>query len=124
MTISSLLKTACLLTFVSLAPLPAKADDAPLREHLNFDADWRFQKSDPDGTGDSLAYPKLKDALLASTAHFLTPLAAAEPSAHAPADLGKEVTFTQPGFDDADWRPPEFAARLGHRRAVQTGISG
>ena len=76
MTISFLSKAACLLAFTALAVLPLRADDSALRERVSFDGDWRFQKGDPEGTGDSLGYPKLKDTLLASTARFLTPAAA------------------------------------------------
>ena len=103
MTTFSFSKAVCLLTLAILACTPARADDAPLRERLDFDADWRFQKNDPDGTGDTLAYPKLKDALLASTAGFLAPVQAA-PAPSVPADLGHEVAYTRPGFDDAGWR--------------------
>jgi beta-galactosidase len=94
----------CLFSLTALLPRAARATDPPLRERLNFDADWRFQKGDPAGAGDSLDYHHLKDALLASSAAFLTPVAAARPPDATPAGLGKDVAYTQPGFDDAGWR--------------------
>ncbi len=104
MTTLSACKAVCFLALTALLPCLAKAEDAPLRSRVNFDADWRFQKGDPDGVGDTLSYPKIKDALLASTANFLAPVTASPMPAAVPADLGKEVPYTQPGFDDAGWR--------------------
>jgi beta-galactosidase len=77
----------CLATFtLSLMALgAAHAADAP-RERLSFDADWRFNKGDPAGTGDQLSYAKLK----AWTG--------------APDAAGSAVAATQPSFDDAAWR--------------------
>ena len=104
MTISPVRKLIRLLALVALLPCLAKADDTPLRSRVNFDADWRFQKGDPAGVGDTLGYPKIKAALLASTAGFLTPVSAATAPAVVPADLGQEIAFVQPGFDEAGWR--------------------
>ena len=98
-------KAFCLLVLAASAFSPAKADDAPLRQRTNFDADWRFQKDDPEGAGDTLSYGKIKDALLASTAGFLMPVTATPaPKAAVPGDLGSAVSYTQPGFDDQGWR--------------------
>jgi beta-galactosidase len=94
----------CLFAQAVLLPWLAQAQEVPLRQRINFDADWRFQKGDPDGVGDTLSYPKIKDALLAASADFLTPVAATRAPAAMPADLGRDVPFTQPGFDDAGWR--------------------
>ena len=101
---SSLSKTVAFLALAGLSPWLAKADDAPLRERTNFDADWRFQKGDPDSVGDTLSYPKIKDALLAGTARFLTPASATPTPNTVPATLGKEVAYTQSGFNDSGWR--------------------
>ncbi|WP_075796247.1 beta-galactosidase GalB [Massilia putida] len=56
----------------------AQAADVPVRERLSFDADWRFAKGDPAGSG------QLDDARIKNPATAL-------PAA-------------QPGFDDAAWR--------------------
>ncbi len=88
----------------ALLPCLARADDTPLRSRTNFDADWRFQKGDPDGVGDALSYPKIKDALLASTDGFLAPVTAppAPVTVHRP--LGTNVAYAQPDFNDTGWR--------------------
>ena len=104
MTPSFLPKAVCLLALAALAARPAQAADAPLRERLNIDAGWRFQKGDPEGTGDALSYATIKPALLASTARFLTPVDPAPAPVAVPADLGSVVPYAQPGFDDSGWR--------------------
>ena len=97
---SSFPKAAGLLALLCLLPWTVRADDAPLRQRINFDADWRFQKGDPEGVGDALSYPKIKEALLAASASFLTP----DAMDAVPAHLGTEVSYVQPGFDDSGWR--------------------
>jgi beta-galactosidase len=73
------------VSLISLADA-ATAADAPVRERLSFNADWRFTKGDPAGTGDQLSYAALKQW------------------AGAPADAGSAVPVTQPSFDDSSWR--------------------
>ena len=97
---SLLPKAVGILTLTCLLSWTARADDAPLRQQIDFDANWRFQKGDPEGAGDALSYPKIKDALLASSANFLTPDALPAVPAH----LGQDIVYTQPGFDDSGWR--------------------
>jgi beta-galactosidase len=96
----------CLLTAVAAVSAPsARADDTPLRQKINFDADWRFQKDDPAGTGDALSYPRLKDALLAASAGFLNPVTAKLTAAGPEDHLGKGVAYAQPRYDSDDaWR--------------------
>ncbi len=76
------------------------ASAAPLRERIDFNAGWRFQKGDPAGVvADELAYPKIKDWLLASANAFtLTP----SPAPATP--LTTTAACAQPDFDDAAWR--------------------
>ena len=97
-------KTARTLAFVILLPWSARCDDAALRQRINFDAGWQFHRGDPEGTGNTLDYSRLKDALLAASAGFLAPSGAASAPATMPADVGSQVPYTQPGFDDAGWR--------------------
>jgi beta-galactosidase len=75
------------------------------RERLSFNSGWRFIKGDPDGMTNVLGYyarnqPKtdngVKQALLASASE--AGLTAGQE------DLGKDVSYTQPGFDDKGWR--------------------
>ena len=72
------------------------------RERVSFDEDWRFQKGDPAGAGDQLAYAKLKPWLLATGGDLQN--AVATPLARPEGNPGAEVPYTQPGFDDSGWR--------------------
>ena len=48
-------------------PAPALTIEAPERERINFDANWRYIQGDPADAGDTLAYARLKTALLANS---------------------------------------------------------
>jgi beta-galactosidase len=76
-----------------------------VRERQSFNSGWRFIKGDPEGSTNVLVYyarnqPKkdngVKQALLASASE--AGLTAGQE------DLGKDVPYTQPGFDDKGWR--------------------
>jgi beta-galactosidase len=67
------------------ASMAADASSPRSRESLN--ADWRFERGDPEGAGDSLNYKRLKAGLL-------------DPSN---ADV-PTVEFAEPAFDDGEWR--------------------
>ena len=89
--------SAALLLILPFALL----DAAPpaLRQRNNFDADWLFRKGDPAGVSStSLAYAKIKDAVIASSAGFLD-----GGSVVVPATLGQDAACTQPAFDDRTW---------------------
>lgn len=70
------LPSLALLLFAASA-LAAAAP--PLREHILFTDGWRFQKDDPAGTGNALAYRTLKPWLLPTANAFLTTPAAPRP---------------------------------------------
>jgi beta-galactosidase len=88
-----------MLLILGFAGIINATDMATPRERISINAGWRFRKGDPVGVGDQLKYAKLKKALLASAASFEIGV-----TAHAPADLGREVASAQPGFDDSEWR--------------------
>jgi beta-galactosidase len=77
------------------------AQTRPVRERLEFNESWRFQKGDPDGTGDSLSYDKIKDWVRATGNEFvrdgLKRVRPAKP-------LGEEVAYTKESYDDSAWR--------------------
>ena len=79
----------------------AAAESSP-RERISFDADWRFQKGDPAGAGDQLAYGKIK-AWLIATGNDLLSAPAAKPL-RPEGNLGGDIPYAQPGFDDSGWR--------------------
>jgi len=76
---------------------------APLRERISFNADWRFTKDDPNGVADTLSYNNIKDWVTATGTEFAKDSNLAQrkrPSG----TLGADVVYTQPGFDDKAWR--------------------
>jgi len=99
---SGLLHTTLLLTLV--APVffcnAAAASTSP-RERLSFNSDWRFIKGDPPDTGDKLKYENIKAWVNATGAEFLV---GSSPSQRPQGNLGEDVAYTQPGFDDGAWR--------------------
>ncbi len=76
------------------------AQPAPPRERILFNADWRFTRNDPDGASNALRYSKIKAWFMASGSEFSTNA----PSPRPDGDLGADVAYTQPGFDDSGWR--------------------
>ena len=82
-------------------PEAAAAQAAPVRERISFDADWHFIKGDPEGTGDKLSYFNIKDWVNATGAEYTTN---ASPAKRPAGNLGGDVAYTQPGFDDFTWR--------------------
>ena len=71
------------------------------RERQSFNADWRFQKGDPTEAGDQLRYAQIKDQLLLIGNEFKK---APGTNQALRSDLGSQVSYTQPGFNDSDWR--------------------
>jgi beta-galactosidase len=93
----------CPLLGLACAALPASsaaAADSPVRERINFNSGWRFQKDDPSGAGDALGYSKIKEWLLPSGNAFRT-TPAVRPEGTPP---GEDAAYAQPGFNDSDWR--------------------
>src|SRR5271163_4873950 len=65
---------------------PVLGQESPA-ERILINADWRFQKGDPSGTGDVLSYDKIKDVVVASVAS----------SNSISGELGQNVVFNQLG---------------------------
>jgi beta-galactosidase len=82
-------------------PATAGADDSP-RERVSFNTGWRFQKGDPAGAGDQLAYAKIKPWVVATGNDLLNP--AAPQPARPEGNPGGDVPYAQAGFDDGGWR--------------------
>ncbi|HKI68416.1 MAG TPA: beta galactosidase jelly roll domain-containing protein, partial [Verrucomicrobiae bacterium] len=89
------------LTVFSTVPLCATAASEPVRERLSFDANWRFTKGDPAGTGDELSYKKIKPWMNSTGNEFVKD---GKPTPRPKGNLGENVVYTQPGFDDSNWR--------------------
>jgi len=99
----------------------ARGDDqAPIRSRTSFDADWRFQKGDPAGVGDSLSYARIKDAVIASSAAFLSGSA----SIPTPRQIGTDVPYVQSDFDDSGWRKLDVPHDWGIEGAFDQKLPG
>ena len=90
---------ACLALVLALAAI-GRADPL-LSERTSLDQDWRFTKGDDAGVKDSLAYPKIKEWILASGTALDTPMSVRH--ARPEGEPGGQVAFAEPGFDDQAW---------------------
>ena len=80
---------------------PSNAATSSPRERISFDNNWRFTKGDPEGTGDALSYPQIKQWVMSTGNEFLKD---GQPTSRPEGNLGGDVAYTQPGFNDSDWR--------------------
>ncbi len=73
----------------------------PARERLTFNSGWRFSKGEPKDAEGKLAYAKIKEWVTQTGDSFLK-----EPpqTAKSEGDLGADVAYTKPDFDDGAWR--------------------
>jgi len=95
---SILMVGACML---AAPPAAARAEPLP-GARVSFNADWRFQKGDPAGLGDALAYGRIKSWVIATGDDLLNPMAARP--ARPAGSPGGEIPYAQAGFDDGAWR--------------------
>ncbi len=79
------------------------AAQTPVRERISFNADWRFAKDDPDGAAGKLSYTNIRDWVLVTGVSFTKDPNFASKKRPA-GNLGADVAYTQPGFDDKGWR--------------------
>ncbi|HLP03521.1 MAG TPA: beta-galactosidase GalB [Opitutaceae bacterium] len=105
------------LLFLTVALLPAflLAEAATaVRERTSFNDGWRFHRGDaPEIAPGAYDYFKIRDWLLPTGADLL---AVSESKAVRPAgELGGDVSFVKPNFDDASWR----TLRLPHDWAIE-----
>jgi beta-galactosidase len=70
------------------------------RERVSFNDSWLFTKDDPADTGDKLSYENLKAWINCTGAEFATNAPTARPEGNP----GADISYTQSGFDDHDWR--------------------
>lgn len=90
---------ALLLTQASLSS-PTQAKE-PSRERVSFNDGWRFTKDDPQDAEGKLAYAKIKDWVTQTGQSFVKePQEQAKPEG----DLGSDVSYVKPDFDDSAWR--------------------
>ena len=73
------------------------------RERMAFNSDWYFEKGDPQEVGDRLAYRNIRDWIIPGGADFSRDPALAGKKRPG-GNLGEDITYAQPGFDDTRWR--------------------
>ncbi len=91
-----------LILLACVASTAALAADTPARERHPFDADWRFSRSDPPWIASQYDYPATRAWLLPTAAKLrgvATPLAV-RPAAN----IGDDVNYSRPDYDDSGWR--------------------
>ena len=98
----SLFKEIALFASMVLIPtMVFSSETVSPRERISFDADWLFVKGDPTDAGNELSYTNIRVWVMANGAEFTTNL----PSATLPSgNIGADVTYVQPDFDDRGWR--------------------
>ena len=74
---------------------------SPGRERLSFDPDWRFAKGDPADIGNKLSYTNIKGWVLPAGNAFVKDGTNSTPPS---GNLGADVSYTQPNFDDGAWQ--------------------
>ncbi|HET7626271.1 MAG TPA: beta-galactosidase GalB [Verrucomicrobiae bacterium] len=92
---------AGILLLASAVPIFAAEKSSPVRERISLDADWRFIKGDPAGTGDELSYAKIKPWVIATGAELTTN---SHPAVRPEGNPGGDVAYTHSDFDDSGWR--------------------
>src|SRR5437773_6692521 len=95
------MRTLTLLTGLILLVLTIPSVSAQqTRQRLSFNADWRFQKGDAPGKEGQLAYERVKPWVIATGNEFIKGERKPRPAAN----LGDEMSYNDPGFDDSGWR--------------------
>lgn len=90
----------CLLVF-AVVFVNAFLLSAQTRQRVSFNADWRFQKNDPEGTGNRLSYEQVKAWVKTNGTQFVVTGPKTEtPSGNIPSD----VAYINSTFNDSGWR--------------------
>ncbi|HXF09370.1 MAG TPA: glycoside hydrolase family 2 TIM barrel-domain containing protein, partial [Desulfuromonadaceae bacterium] len=95
-----MIKSSYLLVLALVSVSSFAADDRA-REHLSFDAGWRFIKEDPADAAGKLKYADIKGWVTATGTEFTT---ATNATNWRPPGNPADVSYAQPDFDDSHWR--------------------
>jgi len=104
------------------------------RERMLFNKDWRFQKNDPDAivekdntgkvTKSQLDYAQIKDWYCFNGAEFALPIDTIQPVKRPAGNLGENVSYTQAGFNDQNWRQLNLPHDWGIEGAFSYDLPG
>src|ERR1700677_1993322 len=110
------------IIFTSLLFATMLASAASPRERSSFDADWRFIKGAPDGISNELSYSNIKPWVMANGNEFVRDGTPAPPR---PAgDLGTDIQYVQPDFNDNGWRKLDLPQDWGVEAAFNQDYPG
>lgn len=94
-------------------PLATKAQQSP-RERISFNNNWLFTKNDPSEIvvrdlkektiKSQFDYTEIKEWYCSNGSEFVLPGDAVQASKRPSGNLGGDVTYTQPSFNDKNWR--------------------
>jgi beta-galactosidase len=126
-------RIACIMALMGLFGFHAHAQ-SPSRERILFNADWRFQKDDPSAivekdangmvTKSQLDYSVVKDWICSNGAEFVRPTDSVQACHRPQGNLGDNITYAQPGFDDKSWRQLSLPHDWGIEGAFSYDLPG
>src|SRR5262245_36693035 len=95
-----------ILTFITtvillLLTAPSVPAQTSTRQRISLNADWRFQKGDPQGKEGQLSYDRVKSWVIATGNEFVN---GERKPARPSGNPGDEIEYARPGFDDRGWR--------------------
>ena len=86
------------LAYISLCVTFALAQSSG---RVSFNEGWLFQKGDPTGAEGKLSYKNIKDWVRPTGNPFVDE---SKKVAKPEGNIGEDVSYTQPGFNDSNWR--------------------
>ena len=98
-----LLLASAIATAAFTASSIAHAESVAPRERISINSDWRFARGDPAESVGKLAYPKVKTWMM-STGEDFVENAEAMKHPRPEGNVGEDVAYTRPDFDDSRWR--------------------
>lgn len=107
--------------FASLLFTTMFASASSLRERSSFDDNWRFTKDDPAGLNDELSYANIKPWVMANGNEFVKD---GTPASRPAGDLGTNVEYVQPDFNDNGWRKLDLPQDWGVEGAFNQDYPG
>ena len=116
-----LLLLVCFLPLL-LSGYPETSAVTSTRMRLSMNEGWRFTKGDPQNGTTTLTYSSVKDWILPAGNNFLKDPAGK--SKRPAGNLGVDIAYTAPDFDDSGWRRLDLPHDFAIEGPFSTTISG
>lgn len=121
MKISSRFLSLILLTM--LGSMVGCASQPVARQRISLDANWQFTRNDPTDAAGQLDYAKIKPWVEATGDEFLH--GPASHTARPSTNIGGDVSYIQPDFNDSNWRtvnlPHDFGIEGPFKQSLDSG---